>query len=323
MPWLKGKAYSMVWGGGKWARTVADLDNTVNVVAKIMAEHGVTKEPLGLDATTSELLYQQAFKQRGIEVVDAKKTMFDARMIKNEDEIECIRMACSNADAAFADMADAIRPGITECELVGIGMKTLYTLGTDEAQEFVCCSGPRTNPLHIDYTDRQIRPGDLVIIDINGNSWQGYKSCYYRTFSCGKPTKQQEEAYDLCRDLLIDPMKSVKAGVSADDLLAKFPTGTQIYGGHAPGYFGYKTWEEVPGLFGHGIGLSLHELPAITKMTAASVKLEEGMVLAFETWAGHKGGKDGVRLEENVVVTKDGYDLLTLWPIDKLTECWA
>ena len=86
-------------------------------------------------------------------------------------------------------MREAIRPGIRECDLMGIGAKRLYELGADEVQEFVIASGPRTNPLHIDFTDRQVRPGDLVVIDINAACFQGYKSCYYRTFCCGRATQ--------------------------------------------------------------------------------------------------------------------------------------
>jgi Xaa-Pro aminopeptidase len=94
----------------------------------------------------------------------------------------------------------------------------------------------------------------------------------------------------------------------------------------SPGYWGYQTWEEAFGLAGaHGLGISLHEFPFFEypQAKANPVTFEENMVLALETWTGKKGGKDGVRLEENVVVTKDGYELLTVWPIEEVTECWT
>lgn len=319
MPWLKGKIEPMSLGMTKFARTKEDLQSLVKEVAKIMDEHGVKDEPLGLDGCTSEFLVGEAFKDVGIRTVDAKQTMFEARKIKNKDEIECIRMACSNAEAAFAEIKDAIRPGVTECQLVGIGMKTLYSLGADETQEFVCVSGPLTNPLRIDFTDRQIRPGDLIIIDINGNSFQGYKSCYYRTFSCGKATAEQKEIYEECRAMMYNGIKGVKAGNTTFDIAKGWP--------NSPSYWGYERWPDVfPYAVGHGVGISLHERPwgiSYPDARAHPEKLEEGMVIALETWTGKKGGKDGVRLEEMVVVTKGGYELLTKWPVDEITECWT
>ena len=248
--------------------------------------------------------------------MDAKRAMFEARMIKNQDEIECCRIACAIAEAAFDAIKQAIRPGVKECELVGIGMNRLYALGADETQEFVCSSGPRTNPLHVDYTDRMVRPGDHVIVDINGNSWQGYKCCYYRTFCCGKATQEQKDIYEDCRQMMYDGMSYIKAGADAMDIYKGFPK--------SPQYWGYDNWEDVaPYMLAHGLGLSLHELPWLYKSADkdSDIKFEEGMVLAVETWTGKRGGQYGVRLEENLVVTKDGYELLTLYPVDNLIEC--
>jgi Xaa-Pro aminopeptidase len=316
MPWLKGKVWTPM-SHLKFANTPADIEMVTSTVANILAEHGLTNEVLGIDGSSSEFLLGEAFKAKGIKVVDAKQAMHQARKIKNTDEIECIRMACSNAEAAFADIVDAIRPGVTECQLVGVGMKTLYSLGADETQEFACASGPRTNPLWIDYTDREVRPGDLVIVDINGNSWQGYKSCYYRTFSCGRATEEQKALFRECRDMMYAGMSGIKSGNTTYDIAKNWPD--------SPKYWGWDNWNDVrPYATGHGLGISLHELPlfAYEGQQTKPVELEEGMVLAIENWTGKKGGKDGVRLEENVVVTKDGYDLLTKFPVQEITECW-
>jgi Xaa-Pro aminopeptidase len=316
MPWLKGKLYSSK-GSVKISTEKEQVAGWVNEVKRIMDEHGLKNEPLGLDGSTSQLLLSEAFKDVGIKVVDAKMPMFKARAIKNQDELECTRIACAFADAAFADMTDAIRPGVAECELVGIGMKTIHSLGADETQEFVCVSGPLTNPLRIDYTDRLVQPGDLVVIDVNGCSFQGYKSCYYRTFCCGKATAEQKAIYEECRAMMYAGMNSVKAGNTTWDIAKNWPD--------SPKYWGYDQWEDVGGYaVGHGVGISLHEFPFVLHEYSRvnPQKLEEGMVIALETWAGKKGGRDGVRLEEMVAVTKDGYELLTRWPVDQVTECW-
>ncbi len=316
MPWLKGKILRTP-GGDKLTFDKEGLKGTISKVAELMAKHGVSKEPLGLDGCSLQALYMDGFKDVGIKAVDARKVMFESRKIKNQDEIECVRTACANADAAFADIVDAIRPGLRECDIVGIGHKRLYSEGADETQEFVVASGQRTNSLHIDFTDKPILAGDVIIVDINGNSYQGYKSCYYRTFKCGKATQEEKDTYKENVDMLYAAMKGIKAGNTTWDIVKNWPD--------SPKYWGYDTWEDVmPLAVGHGIGIALHELPFFYYPTdkVHPVKLEEGMVLALETWTGKKGGKFGVRLEEDIAVTKDGYDLLTKFPVKEMIECW-
>ena len=208
------------------------------------------------------------------------------------------------------------RDGVRESELLGIGMERLYALGCDECQEFVVASGPRTNPLHIDFTDRIIRPGDLVVVDINGASFNGYKSCYYRTFVCGEATEEQRRLFKECRDMMYAAMSYVKPGALCTDVYKGFP--------QDPGYWGYTTWDEVsPYMMAHGLGLSLHEQPWCYRDSdkdTHGMVFEEGMFIAVECWVGEKGGRDGVRLEEDIVVTKDGYELLTRYKIDDIIE---
>lgn len=170
MPWLKDKIWAPP-GGLKWARNVDELETHMSKIVPVIEEHGQKNGVIGFDGCCSELMMTEALKRKGItRFKHAEEAMFDARVIKNEDEIACMRMACNSATAAFYEIKKALVPGVRECDLVGVGMKKLYELGADEVQEFVCSSGPRTNPLHIDYTDRSINPGDVVCIDINGNS---------------------------------------------------------------------------------------------------------------------------------------------------------
>ena len=314
MPWLKDKIFASP-GSTKMASTVDGIENVIATIEGIVRDHGLAGQPIGLDGTSSELLIQEAFARKGLSVMDAKRCMFEARMIKNEDEIACCRQACTIAEAAFDAMKRAIRPGVKECELVGIGMERLFALGCDETQEFVCASGPRTNPLHIDYTDRMVRPGDLICIDVNGASFQGYKSCYYRTFCCGEATQEQKDTYEECRAMMYEGMKYLKPGNLANDIFKGFPD--------SPKYWDYETWPEVTFYaFSHGLGLSLHEMPFTAKHMRKEdeIVLQPGMVIAIENWTGKRGGDHGVRLEENIVITEDGYELLTKYPVGKLIE---
>lgn len=317
MPWLKGKVYPGFGNLKITARGPEDLKPLVSAVAKLLADHGVQNEPLGLDGSTLELFYAEAFKKAGIRTVHAKSTLDEARTIKTRDEIELMRITCANSEKAFADMMEAIRPGIRECDLVSIGIKTLYELGVDHTEDMVCCSGYNTNPFGWSFTDKPLRPGDLIYIDVDGASYQGYLSCVYRTFCCGKATNEQKELYQECRSMLYDAISTVKDGSSTLDIVEKWPD--------SPNYWGYETWAEVgPYAVGHGLGLSLHEPPYVRPQLSRErpVKLKEGMVFALETWTGKKGGEDGVRLEEDILVTKDGYEVLTRFPIDELIECW-
>ena len=321
MPWMRGRVHAPAAIPKMAASTPEDpvLNKTVDQIAKLMAEYGVEKEPLGIDGTTLSSLYAEAFRKRGIQAVHAKPTMDFARMIKTQDEVELMRITCANSEKAFAAIVDAIRPGIRECDLVGIGIKALYEEGDDHTEDLVCCSGFNTNPYGWSFTDKPIQVGDLIYIDVDGASYQGYKSCIYRTFCCGKATQEQKDLYQECRAMLYGGLSTIKDGSTDRDLLAKWPD--------SPKYWGYDTWNEVgPYAIGHGLGLTLHDRPFFNKMQeiagVPTQTFKEGMVLAVETYAGKRGGKHGVRLEENVLVTKNGFERLSLWPIEELMECW-
>jgi Xaa-Pro aminopeptidase len=321
MPWMKGRVRPTLG----WAKlTATDSDDTtlngiVDAIGRLMAEYGVEKEPLAIDGTTLGLLYGEAFAKKGIKTVHGKPIMDETRTIKTQDEIELMRITCAHAESVFAAIVDAIRPGIRECDLVGIGIKALYEEGDDHTEDLVCCSGYNTNPYSWSFTDKPIRPGDLIYIDVDGASYQGYKSCIYRTFCCGKATQEQKDLYEEARAMLYDGMNAIKDGATDYDVLEKWPD--------SPQYWGYDSWDEVMAYcIAHGLGLTLHDRPVInmTKMVRGYPPsiLKEGMTLAIETYTGHKGGKDGVRLEENILVTKDGYEVLSGWPIAELMECW-
>jgi len=321
MPWMKDRVHPAFLP----FKMVADNEDHLSMlifvdeIGKLLAQYGLEKEILAIDGTSCGLILGRAFDKAGIKTMHAKPILDAARMIKTQDEIELMRITCGNSETAFAAIVDAIRPGVRECDLVGIGIKALYEEGADHTEDLVCCSGYNTNPYGWSFTDKPLRPGDLVYIDVDGNSYQGYKSCVYRTFCCGKATQEQKDLYQECYDMLYDGIKVIKDGATDHDILEKWP--------QSPEYWGYKEWAEVlPYAVGHGLGLTLHDPPGISpygkSIGLPPSELKAGMILALETYAGHKGGQHGVRLEENVLVTKDGYEILTRWPIKELMECW-
>ena len=319
MPWLGGVQPS--FGMPRLTARNSDdivLNSWVNGIARLMADYGVENETLAIEGSTLEGLYMEAFAKKGIKTIHGKPTMDFARMIKTVDEVELIKIACANSERAFAAIADAIRPGIRECDLVGIGLKELYHEGTDHTEDFVCMSGENTNPYGWTFTDRMVRPGDLVYMDCDGATYQGYMTCIYRTFCCGKATEAQKERFAEAKEMLLAGMSAVKAGNTDYDILDKWPS--------SPEYWGYKEWREVNAYAcAHGLGLTLHDRPYIIfghrELGMPAQTLEAGMVLALETFTGKPGEKFGCRIEDMVLVTETGYELLSLFP-QELIECW-
>ncbi|MEW6425219.1 MAG: Xaa-Pro peptidase family protein [Bacillota bacterium] len=323
MPWMQGRVFPSLPNAYV---TAGSSDNPavqrhVDIVAKLMEDHGLKNEPVGIDGTALSMLYAEAFAKRGIKAVYAKQTMDNARMVKTVDEIEIIKIAAANTEKAFAAIAEAIRPGIRECDLVGIGLKALYEEGVDHTEDFVCMSGYNTNPYNWSFTDKPIRPGDLIYVDVDGAAYQGYKTCVYRTFCCGKATQKQKDLYAECLALLQAGIDVLKPGKTNYDIVAAFPKTPEIWG------WGPEDWGQVdPYCVAHGIGLGLHDKPLATYSYVRSkqpeIELRPGMVLAIEAYAGKRGEKDGVRLEEMVLITEKGNEILSRFPISELIECW-
>ncbi|MGB9661887.1 MAG: M24 family metallopeptidase [Moorellaceae bacterium] len=323
MPWMRGRIRPSLPN----AYVAADsADNKavqihVDTVLQLMEEHGLKGEPIGIEGTALSMLYAEAFARRGVKAVYAKQTLENARMIKTVDEIELLRIAAAMTEKALAAVVDAIRPGIRECDLVGVAIKALYEEGIDHNEDCVCMSGYNTNPYNWCFTDKPIRPGDLVYVDINGASYQGYKTCVYRTFCCGKAKPRQKEIYAQALDFLRAGLEMLKPGKTNYDIMAAFPQTPEVWG------WGPNDWGQVdPYCLAHGVGLGLHDKPLATYSYVRSgqpeIELQPGMVLAIETYAGRRGEPDGVRLEEMVLITENGNEVLSRFPIDELIECW-
>ncbi len=319
MPWLKGNVRLSMGPAGLIVReSAASGGGFIREIAKILAEHGVTNELLGIDglATVSAVTLGEACKKVGIKFAESRDTMPEARKIKTKEEIELLRMSAAIAESAFADVREAVRPGITENELAGIIMKKLFSMGAEWVDGLVICFGENGNPNRRTFSDRILRAGDMGFIDIVGSQFCGYRTCYYRSFTVGRATQEQKDLYQSAYDMLYAGMNVIKAGNTTLDIVNKWP---------GPEHWGYDNEEIVyENKMGHGIGLSQYDLPFIITSAAKAnpVVLEEDMVFALEVWEGKRGGKQGCKIEEEIAVTKDGYDLLTKWPVKELTDCW-
>ena len=281
-------------------------------IKRVLTDYGVEKEPLGVDMI--ELSMLRALEKIGIEVVDGQQAMLDAREVKTPDEIELLKQAAAMVDAAYEDIARAIRPGTRENELVAIANHKLYMMGSERVECVNSVSGARGAPHCHTFGDRIIQPGDMIFLDIM-HSFNGYHTCYYRTFICGQPNKYQIEAYEICSKWLSDAIDAIKPGVTTADVCEVWPKALE---------FGYRNEDEAYLLqYGHGVGLSLWERPILSRRFSFDhpAAIKEGMVFAVECWKGAEDGSGAARIEEEVVVTKDGCEVLFNYPSDHLISC--
>lgn len=285
-------------------------DFAKQVKAKLI-DLGIDKKPLGIDLM--ELPMLRALEAEGIEVVDGQQALLDAREVKTDAEIELLKQAAAMVDATYVDIAKAIRPGTKESDLVAIAHDRLFKMGSERVECVNSVSGPRGAPHSHTFSDRMIQPGDMIFLDIM-HSFNGYRTCYYRTFICGLPNQAQLDAYEQCSQWLSASIDAIKPGATVDDVAAVWPEATE---------FGYANEDEAFLLqFGHGIGLSLWERPIISRRyTGQKTILKKGMVFAVECWKGAEDGSGAARIEEEVVVTDDGCEIITNYPSDHLISC--
>jgi Xaa-Pro dipeptidase len=312
-PWMEDRmeaAISNMVGALPPAMNVQDV--FAKQIKRVLTQYGVEKEPLGIDIL--ELSMIKALEKEGITVTDGQQAMLDAREIKMADEIELLKQSASMVDAVYEDIARAIRPGTRENELVALANEQLYLLGSERVECVNSVSGSRGAPHCHTFSDRIIQPGDMIFLDIM-HSFNGYHTCYYRTFICGKPNKHQTEAYEKAFKWLSDAIDVIKPGATTADIAAAWPEAKE---------FGYRDEDEAYLLqYGHGIGLGLWERPIISRRFCFDhpTEIKEGMVFAVETWCGAADKSGAARIEEEIVVTSDGCEIITNYPSDHLISC--
>jgi Xaa-Pro aminopeptidase len=266
-------------------------------------------EPVGVDVIEMPVLF--ALQAQGIKVVDGQQLMHEVRKIKTQDEITLLNTACMMVDAAYDELYRFMKPGVKENECVGVVSKVLYDLGSEHVEGVNAISGERCSPHPHVYTDRVLRPGDPAFFDIL-HSYNGYRTCYYRTFAVGSASPAMVDAYKRCRDYMDAAISIVKPGVTTADIVKLWPKAEE---------FGFANEEAAFALqYGHGVGLSIWEKPIFSRLVSLDHPevIEEGMVFALETYWPASDGWSAARLEEEVVVTKDGCEIITRFPSEKL-----
>jgi len=342
MPWFEGKmvlhtakANQLMAGFSKHPNhMVGEMDKMATEIKSLLQKHGKLDMPCGIDISNYNLI--EALKRAGVKVCDGNIAMCDAIMVKTEDEIHCLRRAGVIVDSAHWEVAKALRPGMTEYQIAGVAANACYKLGAEELEgpSFVVCTGERSgNGVPNMPTDRVVRPGDLVVIDINGVSFQGYRSCYYRTFCVGdKPTEFQKEVYKAAYEGVEALAACVKPGKTTEDVQRDW-----LKLGDFPGGWGRKTkWPDRGrhyfGTVGHSIGLRSGDPGLTIPGTTAelgygfpAVEIQKNMTFAVEcgcfTWQGNRWARDGVKIENCGVVTDEGFESFYRFPYKELITC--
>jgi Xaa-Pro aminopeptidase len=278
-------------------------------IHSLLKAAGVEKMPLGLDIVEPPLLFE--LQKLGITVADGQQVMHDAREIKNVDEIVLLSTSAALVDGAYQDIVEALKPGVRENDIVALATKKLYELGADDVESINAVSGERCNPHPHNFSDRIIRPGDQAFFDIM-SAFNGYRTCYYRTFSVGFATPAQKDAYKQCREWIDKSIDLIRPGVMSDQVARAWPKAEE---------FGFSSEMEAFGLqFGHGLGMALHERPVISRLNSIDhpMEIKEGMVFALETYCPAKDGFSAARIEEEIVVTSAGPKIITRFPAQEL-----
>ena len=308
MPWIKDLVAIPILDEPGLVRTVIESEILPRLAAR-RAERG----KIGVDGMTLPQL--QAYKTLlpGAELVDGDTLMQKVRLLKTADEVALLQEASALGDAVTQAAIDMVHPGIRECEVAGEAMRTLFALGGEFAHlasPFVA-SGERMSPPTRFATDKLIRYGDLVFIDI-GACWNGYFGDVGRAVICGKPSSEQKRIYTTVYEGLQAGIEKMRPGNTNEEVAQAIRRRAAQNGleGHFINLF-----------IGHGIGISPNEPPYIGEKTpgAEEIVLQPGMVFALEPliWVPGVRGGGGVRLEEMVLITEGEPMILTRAPFDE------
>ena len=315
-PWLPEEniRYSYAWiKGAAGPAAEEQVKKFTNAILEEMKRYGVAGEKLGVDFVDINMM--GAFEAAGITWEDGMTAMMEARAIKNQDEQECMRIVGAIGDAAHWQTMKFLEPGITENQVTAHIMDYLYSWpGMEDVEDVIVSSGPNTWPNWRNFSDRIILPGDITFMDLAALTWNGYKSCYYRTYCVGgEPTQEMKDYYAQALEWLYDSIDAVKAGTTTREIAEKWPSAKDVWG--------YEEEDQAAAnLWGHGLGLAQYDPPVISRIWSLDypIEIKPGMVFALETQHG-KPLEFGVRIEEMLIVHEDSTEIISKFPVKEIT----
>jgi Xaa-Pro aminopeptidase len=295
--------------------------NPIPVVKKAIDEKGLAESTIGMELGVGMRInlgqvYFDSLKKSlsKCRIVNASDLMFEVRSTKSESEIENIKKACEITCEGYRAGFESIRKGTSEKELASVIGSTMIDKGADFGDGTIIVSSGTEKLMWWDSTpsDYRFKRGDLIMVD-GGCTYKGYFSDIIRTAIIGEPTKRQKEMYDVALKANKACLEVLKPGVAIGKI---WDAAAEVWRQEGlPRDFERKRIRDGEGQTGHALGLDIHEPPAI--FAGNKTTLKEGMVLAVEPWNTHNGvwpfreAKAWYCIEDNVVITRDGYELLT------------
>jgi Xaa-Pro aminopeptidase len=284
----------------------------IHSIAHAFAEFGITSGTVGLEYTfltqsMMAMLTHPHAKPGSIVVKDCTHILSEMRMVKEVEELDRIRASARVADAGMNAAINAVNAGVTESQVAGAAEQAMRNSGAEEFWRTYVSSGPRTNIAHGLPTNRKLQSGDLVMIDIHPIV-DGYSADICRTVCVGKPTADQQIAYDLYLKAQQATIGKIRAGVGMVELEHTIH-GILKDAGHSDHVFGPPI---------HGVGIEFEEAPlppghAFFHGEKEPPPLPENSVIAVGN-CGLYVGPWGVRVEDTNIVRKDGPETLTTYP---------
>jgi len=274
-------------------------------IAALITAELINKAGFEAEHTTVSFLQTLSEIMPGVDLIPIGMELDDLRIIKGADELRLLAESASIASQAFLGIMEMIKPGVRERE---IALELEFAMKRGGAEEisfdFIVASGPRGALPHGKASDREIRSGELVTIDF-GAVYGGYHSDETVTVSVGSPDSRQQQIYSIVRDAHDKALEAVKPGIALKEL-----------DGIARGFIEEKGFSNYFGHgLGHGVGLEVHEKPTVSFRSDQIA--EEGMVFTIEPGI-YIPDWGGVRIEDTVAVTRDGWQMLTKVPKELL-----
>ncbi len=316
-PWLEGRIIADKHGIARVNHMLPDVEadklwaRNAQQIKSILKEHGVENEPVSLDWGGPHLM--NALAKEGLKVVDGNNWMIEARMVKTEEEVALMKMGAICNEAGYAAVVEQVRPGMRENDVQAIMAKAMHQAGAEYVEGWVINGGPRTAPRCFNWSDRVIRPGELLVVEACHVTFCGYKVCYDRSFVVGaKPTPIQKELYAVATDMHQKVIDLLRPGITNHDVARLKPTPEPSFK-NLEDIVKFRTgWKNHLG----GMGIAWYEAPYID-LEEPEVVLEKNMCFSYHILFWVEGG-EGVGLENTYRITDTGCENLCKWPFEEL-----
>ena len=317
-PWIKDWRIARAWLQNICGpeATLEEAQVFAREIHEELATRGLSKEKLGI--VSFDHVAREALRNEGLILEEAWPIVLEAGSIKTVDEINCLKMAATFCSVGWHKFMDVCQPGMNTAQIHHIVTQAMIEVGAEHPGGGVL-SGPQSFERNVSFIPRLLEVGDLAYYPLCGTSYMGYTACLYRTFKIAKrPTDKEEGWFKRLKDTLDAAIDATRIGNTTADAAKAFPPAST---------WGCKDEAEVLTVeCGHGIGIvSLaprvvsYNMPVINRQWSLKhpQPFEEGQVIAYESLEGeHRVG--GVRMENMVLVTKDGPEILDHFPRDEI-----